>query len=112
MSEKARLRRLYDAVDRELAPRIKRLMQDEGFLAQSGTAMQLRRKLRERLDKTAARFWHRFNLPAGTDVQRLRQQVGEMDRELRRLRLQLEREQKQQKAPAKHPTAKSKAKSS
>jgi phage host-nuclease inhibitor protein Gam len=33
-----------------------------------------------------------MNLPASTDVQRLRRQVGELDREVRRLTLQLDRD--------------------
>jgi hypothetical protein len=37
----------------------------------------------------SARVWHTVNLPAGTDVQRLRVQIGQLDREVRRLRLQL-----------------------
>jgi hypothetical protein len=36
-----------------------------------------------------ARLWHVANLPAGSDVQRLRVQIGQLDREVRRLRLQL-----------------------
>jgi hypothetical protein len=36
-----------------------------------------------------ARVWHMANLPAGSDVQRLRVQIGQLDREVRRLRLQL-----------------------
>ena len=33
-----------------------------------------------------------MNLPAGTDLQRLRMQVGALDREVRRLSLQLDRD--------------------
>jgi hypothetical protein len=32
---------------------------------------------------------HACNLPAGTDISRLRRQLGELDREVRRLRLEL-----------------------
>ena len=101
MSKPARLRRLYDVAEREVTPRLKELLQDEGLLARGGMLSKIRRKVRDRLDKTAERFWHRFNLPAGTDVQQLRQQIGEMDRELRRLRLQLERQEREQKADGK-----------
>ena len=40
----------------------------------------------------AARVWHLMNLHAGTDMQRLRMQVGALDREVRRLSLQLDRD--------------------
>jgi uncharacterized membrane protein YciS (DUF1049 family) len=36
------------------------------------------------------RLWHLINLPAGTDVQRLRVQIGALDRQVRRLTLQLD----------------------
>ena len=39
-----------------------------------------------------ARAWHLVNLPAGSDVGRLRAQIGALDREVRRLGLQLEAE--------------------
>jgi len=38
----------------------------------------------------AARVWHLVNLPAGTDVHRLRKQIGALDRDVRRLTFQLE----------------------
>ena len=41
-----------------------------------------------------ARAWHLINLPAGSDVSRLRAQIGSLDREVRRLSLQLEAEQR------------------
>ena len=43
----------------------------------------------------AARVWHLVNLPAGTDLQRLRVQIGALDRDVRRLSLQLEQRQDQ-----------------
>ena len=45
------------------------------------------------MNGVAARVWHLVNLPAGTDVHRLRKQIGALDRDVRRLSLQLELEQ-------------------
>jgi hypothetical protein len=42
----------------------------------------------------SARAWHLVNLPAGSDVSRLRAQIGALDREVRRLGLQLEAERR------------------
>jgi hypothetical protein len=41
-----------------------------------------------------ARAWHLVNLPAGSDVSRLRAQIGALDREVRRLTIQLESERR------------------
>ena len=41
-----------------------------------------------------ARAWHLVNLPAGSDVSRLRAQIGALDREVRRLTLRLENERR------------------
>ena len=49
-----------------------------------------------------ARAWHLVNLPAGSDVSRLRAQIGALDREVRRLGLQLEAERRRN---ADHPHA-------
>ena len=51
-----------------------------------------RRVAGNRVNAIAARVWHLMNLPAGTDLQRLRMQVGALDREVRRLSLQLDRD--------------------
>jgi hypothetical protein len=37
----------------------------------------------------AACLLHAYNLPAGTDISRLSRQLGELDREVRQLRLEL-----------------------
>jgi hypothetical protein len=51
-----------------------------------------RRLAGNRGNAIAARVWHLMNLPAGTDFRRLRMQVGALDREVRRLSLQLDRD--------------------
>jgi hypothetical protein len=51
-----------------------------------------RRLAGSRANAIAARLWHLMNLPAGSDLQRLRIQVGALDREVRRLSLQLDRD--------------------
>ena len=50
----------------------------------------VRRAVGDGVNGVAARVWHLVNLPAGTDVHRLRKQIGALDRDVRRLSLQLE----------------------
>ena len=84
-------RRLYDSVERAVAPPLDSLVRSERFargMALAGWATSATRELGTEL---STRFWHLVNLPAGTDVARLRTRIGELDREVRRLSLRLER---------------------
>ena len=84
-------RRLYDSVERAVALPLDSLVRSERFargMALAGWATSVTRELGTEL---SARFWHLVNLPAGTDVDRLRTRIGELDREVRRLSLRLER---------------------
>jgi outer membrane murein-binding lipoprotein Lpp len=90
MSEPPLWRQAFDAVERRVTPRAEELVRTEAFTI--GAALTRRAATLARgsaLDLTA-RAWHLLNLPAGTDVSRLRAQVGALDREVRRLTLQLE----------------------
>jgi hypothetical protein len=49
----------------------------------------VRRGVVRSVNGVSTRAWHLVNLPAQTDVQRLRTQIGALDRDVRRLSLQL-----------------------
>lgn len=99
MSERPGWRRAYDSAERAVAPRAEALVRSDEFARTTAGLLGVRREVGRRLDALTARAWHLVNLPAGTDVQRLRAQVGALDREVRRLTVQLEaarsREEKQ-----------------
>ena len=82
-----------DAADRVAAPRAEALVHSEAFATVTATIFGVRRAVGNGVNGVAARVWHLVNLPAGTDLQRLRQQVGALDRDVRRLSLQLEQRQ-------------------
>jgi hypothetical protein len=92
VTDKRGWRQAYDAVERNLAPRVEALVRTGEFVQATATVARARRCLGDQVNGFAARLWHLMNLPAGTDVQRMRMQVGALDRQLRRLTLQLERE--------------------
>jgi hypothetical protein len=48
-----------------------------------------RRAVGSQIDAVSGRLLHLANLPTASDVRRLRRQLGEMDFELRQLRLEL-----------------------
>jgi hypothetical protein len=83
------LRPAYDAAERTVAPPLEALVRTGGFARAAALAARARRLAGDQVNGVTARVWHMANLPAGTDVRRLRLQIGQLDREVRRLRLQL-----------------------
>jgi hypothetical protein len=85
-----RWRQAYDAVDKAVTPRAEAFVRTPTF-AQGAALLQRAQTLaRSSARGLTARAWHLLNLPAGSDVSRLRAQIGALDREVRRLTLQLE----------------------
>ena len=85
-------RRAFNVVERTVSPRVEALVHTDEFARMAAVVARARRQVGNRANAIAARVLHLMNLPAGTDVQRLRIQVGALDREVRRLSLQLDRD--------------------
>ena len=83
-------RRAFDTVERGVAPHLERGVQSSGFADVVVLVQRTRRGLERRIERESRRYWHLLNLPAGTDVRRLRRQVASLDREVRLLREALE----------------------
>ena len=92
MSEISDWRRAFDAVERNVSPRVEALVHSDEFAQMTAVIARTRRLAGNRVNGISARVWHLMNLPASTDLQRLRMQVGGLDREVRRLSLQLDRD--------------------
>jgi len=93
MTEKPQWRKSYDALERALAPTTEALVHSGEFTQVTAALFGFRRAVSDGVNGVAARVWHLVNLPAGTDVHRLRKQIGALDRDVRRLTLQLELQQ-------------------
>jgi hypothetical protein len=85
-------RRAYDAADRALTPRAESFVRTPTFAQGAALVQRAQALARGAVRDVTARAWHLVNLPAGTDVSRLRAQIGALDREVRRLTVQLENE--------------------
>ena len=85
-------RRLYDTGERAVAPRLESAVRTECFAKGTALAGWAQATARMHVAALSARAWHLVNLPAGTDVTRLRTQLGALDREVRRLALRLEQQ--------------------
>jgi hypothetical protein len=105
MTQTPRWRQAFDAVDRAVAPHAESFVRTPGF--STGVALLRRARVlaRSSAQGVTARAWHLLNLPAGSDVSRLRAQIGALDREVRRLTVQLEKEQRRPQTPEETPDA-------
>jgi hypothetical protein len=90
VSEPPRWRQAFDAVERRVTPRAEEVVRSEAFAVGAALTRRAATLARGSARDLTTRAWHLLNLPAGTDVSRLRAQVGALDREVRRLTLQLE----------------------
>jgi hypothetical protein len=87
-------RQAYDAAERAVTPRVEGLVRTPGFALGVALARRVEAAARSTVRDATARAWHLVNLPAGSDVHRLRAQIGALDREVRRLTLRLENERR------------------
>ena len=94
-----RWRQAFDAADRAVAPRAESLVRSEAFDVGVAIVQRAQGVARSSLRGLTARAWHLINLPAGSDVTRLRAQIGALDREVRRLTVKLETERRRGSAP-------------
>jgi hypothetical protein len=90
MAERPAWREAYDAAERVLSPRLEDAVRSATFAGVVSQLMRLQRSARRFAEQRSRRLWHAANLPAGSDVQRLREQVAALDRQVRRLAAALE----------------------
>jgi hypothetical protein len=92
-------RQAFDAAERAVTPRAESLVRTEGFHVGAALVRRAQTLAKDSARGLTARAWHLINLPAGSDVSRLRAQIGSLDREVRRLTLQLEAGQRRAARP-------------
>ncbi len=87
-------RQAFDAAEKAVTPHADSLVRTPGFATGVTLLRRAQSMARETARGVSARAWHLVNLPAGSDISRLRAQIGSLDREVRRLTLQLESERR------------------
>lgn len=93
MAGKPLWRRAYDSVERPVGSRLENAVQTDLFADVAGLVVRGRAGLSRRVERTTRHALHRANLPAASDVARLREQVSSLERSVRRLDDALRREQ-------------------
>jgi hypothetical protein len=94
MTESPLWRQAFDAAEKRVTPHAEKLVRTPAFALATALARRSQATARGTVRGLTARAWHLVNLPAGSDVSRLRAQVGALDREIRRLTVQLETERR------------------
>lgn len=90
MANKPLWRKAYDAVDSRIAPPLESVVQTPQFATVLSTAIRMQAEARRQVERRSRRLWHLVNLPSGSDVTRLRDQVVSLDRRVRELTEALE----------------------
>ena len=87
-------RQAFDAAEKRVTPHAESLVRTPYFATGVGLLRRAQNVAKDTARGVSARAWHLVNLPAGTDLARLRAQLGALDREVRRLTVQLENERR------------------
>jgi predicted transcriptional regulator len=85
MTGPPRWQRQVNRVVGAVAPRVEAVTARDEFAIAVGLARTVRGTLRRRYERESRRALHLLNLPAGTDVRALRNQVASLEREVRDL---------------------------
>jgi hypothetical protein len=80
----------FDAVERELTPRLEALVRSEPFAVAVGLVTRAQRIVEDEMSRRTRRMLHRWNLPAGTDVNRILHEIGQLRVQVRELSAELE----------------------
>ncbi|MEA3218775.1 MAG: hypothetical protein QOJ19_4931 [Acidimicrobiia bacterium] len=83
-------RATIDSVDKVIGPASERLVRTERFADVVAVMSRVRHEVRQRTERALRQQWHVWNLPAGSDVKRLSEQVASLERQVRQLTKQVE----------------------
>ena len=95
MSDKPVWREMYDRVSAEVSPRLTDATASDGFAEAVEVAGAITSRTTSELERRSRRMLHAWNLPSGSDIAMLRQELGSLTREVRALSRQVEQLQQQ-----------------
>lgn len=90
MAGKPLWRKAFDAVERPVGSRLETVVQTEEFASVLAFSTQAQAEARRRLERLTRRALHAVNIPAGSDIKRLHDQIAGLDRRLREVQDELE----------------------
>ena len=84
--------RAFSAVEGALGPRVEEFVHGPKFSTAVVIVQKVQSGVSGVVERRTRRVWHLVNLPAGSDVRKLRNQIGDLDHEVRLLRGTVESE--------------------
>jgi hypothetical protein len=84
--------RAFTAVEGALGPRVEEFVHGQTFSTAVVIVQKVQSGVSGVVERRTRRVWHLVNLPAGSDLRKLRNQVGDLDHEVRLLRGAVESE--------------------
>jgi hypothetical protein len=83
---------MFNSWEKAVAPGLEDLTASTGFRDLMAVGLKANADLAREIEKASRQWLHLWNLPAATDVRKLRKQVAGLERELVALRLELARD--------------------
>ena len=80
----------YDSLERQIGPRLESLVRSDSFAVAVGLFARVQRTMQDEASRATRRVLHQLNLPAGTDVARILNELGQLRRQVRALTEELE----------------------
>jgi hypothetical protein len=90
-------RPLVDGIDRRVTPPANQLVRTNVFADAVAMATRLEVRLRRRVERQSAWLLHQYNLPAATDIRKVRAQLAAVEARLRDVSERLEDQQREDK---------------
>ena len=85
MDERPNWRRMFDAWNDQVGPRLEQMVRTDAFADQAAWWNELNRRRSEMAEAFSRRLMHLWNMPTASDVAALKRQVEALDRQLHRV---------------------------
>ena len=92
--ERARWRPYFDTFERAVGRPVEAGVETDTCQDLVAVASRLQAAVEERIERSTSDFLHIFNLPARSDIKHLSEQLNRLDKQVRDLRLELEKLEK------------------
>ena len=92
MDERPVWRQLFDAWEKEFGPRLEEYVQSDEFAERMTAFQQMNRRQAEMAEEATRQFLRFWNLPTASDLDKVSQQLADIDRRLRALNRPVEQE--------------------
>jgi len=83
-------KKVFDTVERSVAPGLETAVRSEPFADAATVLTRLQAGIGRRVEQASRRALHFWNLPAGSDVKRVSEQIASLERRVRDLSKRLE----------------------